>query len=265
MPKKAVLETVSDYVGTITFNRPERGNALSPEILFTLHRLLEKWAGEEAVRCVVITGGEGKAFSSGYDIAAIPTRAAPEMAELIKKHNPLELAFSSVKHFPYPTVALLNGHCFGAGLNLAMCCDLRIAAADVKIGMPPAKLGLVYHPAGLVDFILAAGMSATRELFFTGRTYTAEAALDMGLLNHVVAKDEVFAFTRKMAADIADNAPISLKNNKKILNMLEKAISLTAEDQAEAERLQAEGFASEDLQEGQRAFLEKRKPHFKGK
>lgn len=265
MAEDAILESVKDYVGTITFNRPERRNALSTDMLFTLHLLLEKWAQDGAVRCVVITGGQGKAFSSGYDIASIPTQVSPEMEELIKNHNPLELAFSSLKNFPYPTIAAWNGYAFGAGLNLSMCCDMRIACREAKVGMPPAKLGLVYHPAGLVEFIQAAGMAPTRELFFTARNFTAQEAFEMGLVNHVVPKEELFPFVDAMAAEIASNAPISLRNTKKILNMLEKSISLSAEDKAAAELLQAEGFASEDLREGQMAFMEKRKPNFKGR
>jgi enoyl-CoA hydratase len=265
MANEAVLESVSDFVGTITFNRPERRNALSPYMLFSLHLILEKWARDGEVRCAVITGGEGKAFCSGYDIASIPTDITPEMEDLIRNHNPLELAFSSVKNFPYPTIAAWNGYAFGAGLNLSMCCDIRIAASGIKIGMPPARLGLVYHPAGLIEFIQAAGMAATRELFLTARNFTSEEAFDMGLANHVVAREELFPFVRALAGEIALNAPISLRNTKKILNMLEKSIALSPEDKALAEKLQAEGFASEDLREGQMAFLEKRKPVFRGR
>ncbi len=265
MAENVVLDKVEGFVGTITFNRPERRNALSPDMLFSVHMILERWAREQAVRCVVITGGEGKAFSSGYDIASIPTDVTPEMEELIKKHNPLELCFGTVKNFPYPTIALLNGYAFGAGLNLSMCCDIRVICDEAKIGMPPAKLGLVYHPAGLVEFVQAAGMATTRELFFSGRNFTAAEAFEMGLVSHVKPRAELSAFAYALAAEIAGNAPISLRNTKRILNMLEKAFNISEADRAEAERLQAEGFASEDLREGQMAFLEKRKPVFKGK
>ncbi|MEW5735282.1 MAG: enoyl-CoA hydratase-related protein [Thermodesulfobacteriota bacterium] len=265
MAEQAILSEVKGHVGTITFNRPERRNALSPDMLIGLHLILEKWAEGTEVRCVVVTGGTGKAFCSGYDISAIPTEMSPEMEKVIREHNPLELAFTSMKNFPYPTIAMWNGYCFGAGLNLSMVCDIRTASDTVKLGMPPAKLGLVYHPDGLIEFVQAAGFAATRELFFSGRTISAKLAKEMGLVNHVLPAEELAAFTYELAEEIAGNAPISLKNTKKILNMLEKSFLLSDADRKQAEVLQAEGFASEDLKEGQMAFLEKRKPVFKGR
>ena len=169
MADDVLLETIHGYIGTLTFNRPERRNALSPELLIMLYQALERWAKEEKVRAVVISGGDGKAFCSGFDIAQIPTDISPEMEALLKDNNPLELALSALKNFPYPTIAMWNGYCFGAGLNLSMCCDIRITADDIKIGMPPVKLGVVYHHEGLIQFIQAIGMAATREIFFTGR------------------------------------------------------------------------------------------------
>jgi enoyl-CoA hydratase/carnithine racemase len=131
--------------------------------------------------------------------------------------------------------------------------------------MPPARLGLVYHPEGLVEFVQAIGMAATRELFFTARTYLAQQAKEMGLVSHLVPKDELSGFTYEMAREIASNAPIALKSTKTILNMLEKNMALSADDKAQAQMLQALGFVSEDLKEGQLAFMEKRKPVFKGR
>lgn len=265
MNQDHLLTSINDNVGTITFNRPDRGNALSPEMLIRIHQILTRWADEGPVRCVVISGGQEKAFCSGFDISAIPTQVEPEMEQLIREHNPLELAFKSIKHFPYPTIAMWNGYCFGAGLNLSMVCDIRIAADTVKVGMPPARLGLVYHPEGLVEFVQAIGMAATREIFFTARTYPASQAKEIGLVNHVVPRETLLDFTYAMAGEIASNAPISLKNTKAILAMIEENMMLGPDSKANAERLQAEGFMSDDLREGQMAFLEKRKPLFKGK
>ena len=265
MASDDLLIEVKDFVGTLTFNRPERRNALTPEVLIQFHLILEEWAKGTDVRCVVISGGEGKAFCSGYDITAIPTDVSPEMDELIKKHNPIELAFSSLKQFPYPTIAAWNGYCFGAGLNLSVCCDIRIAVDDTKFGMPPAKLGLVYHPEGLQQFVDALGMSATRELFMTAGTYTSVQAKEMGVVSHLYSKETFWGEVNALSGMIAGNAPISLRNTKKILNMMEGATGLDQEQTEEAGRLQAEGFASEDLKEGQLAFIEKRKPVFKGK
>ena len=143
-----LLTEIRSCIGTITFNRPERKNALSPELLLMVHKTLQEWGLSGEVRVVVITGGPGKAFSSGYDIAAIPTEMNPDLAELMKSHNPLELALNSVEQFPYPTIAMMNGYAFGAGLNLAMCCDMRIAAVRYQCRHAAGKAGAGLPPRG---------------------------------------------------------------------------------------------------------------------
>ena len=266
MTEQSILSTeIRSGVGTITFNRPERKNALSPELLVMLHKTLQEWGQKEDVRVVVITGGFGKAFSSGYDIAAIPTQMTPELAELMKSHNPLEFAFASVSQFPYPTIAMMNGYAFGAGLNLALCCDMRIAVEDVSVGMPPAKLGLVYHPEGIRQFIEVVGMARTREIFFTGRTYKGKDALEMGLVDRLVPDFELASVAYGIAEDIASNAPLSLKGTKRILGMFRQRMRLVEDQMKEAEALINEAFNSNDLKEGQIAFFEKRKPRFTGR
>jgi len=265
MEENDILKKQLDgHVGTLTLNRPERQNALSPDLLIKIHLALKDWEAREAVRVVVITGGEGRAFSSGYEIAAIPTRVTEEEKELLKQANPLELALSTVKNFPYPTIAMMNGHAFGAGLNLCMCCDIRIAADDIKVGMPPAKLGLVYHPEGLRQFLEVIGMARTREVFFTGRTYEGRELREMGLADHLVPRSDLKATVYKMADEIAANAPLSLKGIKKILNFFGSSLRIGPEELQEAERIITEAFNSQDLKEGQAAFFEKRRPVFKG-
>lgn len=266
MNEQAILLTdVSSHVGTITFNRPERKNALSPELLLMIHATLSEWARTDEVRCVVMTGGGGKAFSSGYDIASIPTEMTPELSELMKTGNPLEFALNTVAGYPYPTIAMLNGYAFGAGLNLAMCCDMRIAVEDVRVGMPPAKLGLVYHPEGLRQFMEVLGMARTREIFCTGRTYHGREALHMNLVDRLVPEGEIVSFTYGLAAEIAQNAPLSLKGTKRILTMFSERMRLSEDQMKQAEKLINEAFNSDDLKEGQRAFFEKRTPRFQGK
>ena len=124
-----------DRIGVLIFNRPERRNALSPRLLIAVHESLEAWAGEDEIRTVVIRGAGEKAFSAGYDILAIPTDVTPETASRLRDRNPLQLALESVKNFPYPTIAMLNGHCFGGAVHLALCCDLRIGADDIAVGI----------------------------------------------------------------------------------------------------------------------------------
>ncbi|MCU0600025.1 MAG: enoyl-CoA hydratase-related protein [Desulfobacterales bacterium] len=265
MPDIILIKEISNHVGTLTFNRPRQGNALSIELLADLHLTLKLWAEADAVRAVVITGNSDKAFSSGFDIASIPTEMTPETAEFLKTSNPLELALNSVKEFPYPVIAMINGYCFGAGLNLAMCCDIRIGADHIKAGMPPVKLGLVYHPQGLSQFIEVIGMAKTREIFLTGHTYAGKEVLEMGLVDHLVPAEALSERVYAMAAEIAKNAPLSLKGTKKILNMIGRYSLIGPEYAQTADNLIAEAFNSDDLKEGQTAFLQKRTPVFKGK
>ena len=238
---------------------------MSPDLLVDLHLTLKNWAEEDTVRVVVITGNSEKAFSSGYDILSIPTELSPEAAELLKTNNPLELALDSIKKFPFPVIAMINGYCFGAGLNLAMCCDIRIGADHIKAGMPPVKLGLVYHPEGLSQFIEVIGMAKSREIFLTGHTYTGCEVKEMGLVDHLVPADKLSETVYTMADEISKNAPLALKGTKKILNMIGKYALIGPEFMNDAHGLISEAFNSDDLKEGQTAFIEKRNPVFTGK
>ncbi len=264
MDSDALIKQRKGNVATLIFNRPERKNALSPELLVNLHMTLKEWEKEDAIRAVVIRGHGDKSFSSGFDISSIPTEVPPEMAEVMKNENPVELALNSVKNYPYPTIAMMNGYAFGAALNLAMCCDIRIGVDDIRIGMPPSKLGIVYHPEGIKQFVEVLGMARTREIFFTGRSYKGVDAKEMGLVDHLVPQSDLESVVYGYAEEIAGNAPLSLKGTKKVINMLGQSTFFKDSDLKEAETLILEAFNSEDLKEGQTAFLEKRKPVFRG-
>ncbi len=254
-----------ESIGILRFNRPERRNALSPQLLLRLHETLAGWARENEIRAVVITGAGEKAFSSGYDILAIPTDVTPEMAQRIRDGNPLELALGSVKNFPYPTIAMVNGHCFGGALNLALCCDIRIGADDIAVGMPAARLGVVYPCDGIAQFAQVLGMARAREVFFAARTYRGAEVQAMGLVDRLVPRAELEATTYALAEEIAGNAPLALKGIKRTLNLIEAAAPLAADARRECEALMAAAFQSEDIKEAQLAFIEKRKPSFVGR
>jgi len=263
--EKSLLIEKRGLLAIITFNRPEKRNALSPLLLLRLHRVLQDFSKEDNIRCVILRGAGDTSFSSGYDISAIPTKISPEDRETLKKHNPLDLALNTVKNFQYPTIAMINGYGYGAGFNLCVCCDIRIAADDVKLGMTPAKLGLIYNPGGLQQFIEAFGISKTKEIFFTAKTYQGKELIEKGFVDYLLPRNELEPFTFKYAEQITENAPLSLKGMKKIINMFGDSMSLNEERIKEAEKIVRACFQSDDLKEGQTAFLEKRKPKFTGK
>jgi len=265
MSDGVLLTEVRERVGTITINRPEKGNSLTVEVLRGLMGTLAEWAKGEACRVVVMRGAGEKAFCGGFEVGAIPTDAGHENAAVFMTENPVEGALAALKDYPYPTIAMLNGYAVGSGFNLAMCCDLRLAADHVRMGIPPAKLGLVYPPDGLRQVVEAIGMARAREVFFTGRIYGPAEVREMGLVHHMMPAADLEKAVYELAREIADNAPLSLKGIKRILAMIASASAFNASDREEAQRLVAESFMSQDAREGQAAFLQKRKPEFKGK
>ncbi len=252
-------------IGTIIINRPDRRNALSPLMLFKMAELLAELQKGDEIRCVVIRGAGDKAFSAGYDISDLPVDLSPEMAEAFRTKNPLRTALKAIIDFPYPVIAMINGHAIGAGCELAMTCDIRVAAEGAKLAMPPAKLGIVYHWGGVFQFINTAGLANAKEMFFTGRAYEAQRAREMGLVNYVVPAEKLVSFTYEMAQEISENAPLSLKGLKTIFNKYLFNQKVSPEDVREMEEIVDRAFHSEDIKEGQRAFQEKRKPVFKGR
>ncbi len=265
MENNELIVEKKGYIATLSINRPEKRNALSPDLLIKIYQVLDEFSKGDDVRTVIIRGAGDKSFSSGYDITAIPTKASADVLLNMKVENPLDLALTTIKNFPYPTIAMFNGYVYGAGFNLSICCDIRIAADDIKMCMPPAKLGAVYHAAGVQQFIEAYGISLTKEIFFTARTYKGKELVERGLVDYLVPKEDLESFTYEYAEQIIKNAPLSLKGTKKIINMFCENIALNEEQSSEADKLTYMAFQSDDLKEGQTAFLEKRKPVFTGK
>ena len=265
MEEKLLLIEKKERICTITLNRPARRNALSPALLFELGDTLNRLKEEGEIRCLVIRGAGEAAFSSGYDISAIPINMTPEEAEAFRARNPLQVGLGAVIDFPYPVIAMINGHAFGAGCELAMCCDIRIATERARLSMPPAKLGVIYHSSGIFRFINIVGLANAKEMFFTGRAYEASRAREMGLVNYVVPADRLSSFTYEMAQEISENAPLSLRGLKIVFNKCLQYQKIDPQDDREIEALRDQAFNSEDLKEGQRAFQEKRKPVFKGR
>jgi enoyl-CoA hydratase/carnithine racemase len=252
---KLLLDEPADGVTRLTISNTERRGALDHEIL---DALAETVRTVEA-RCLVIAG-EGSMFSAGYDIGNLDQQSFEQQAERLVAH-PFHAAIEALEGYPYPVVAQVNGHAIGGGLELAITCDMRVAARGVKLGMPPAKLGLIYSHTGLKKFLEICGLANTNELFFVGSNVDADRGERMGLVNHVVEPEELEDRVLELAGEIAANAPISLAGNKRIIRTLREAPSaLSPELERELVELRESCFRTEDFREGVRAFGEKRRP-----
>jgi enoyl-CoA hydratase/carnithine racemase len=260
---KLLLDFPAEAVVRIRLSNPERRNALDHEILDALAETLPRLDQGIETRCLLITGAP-PVFSAGYDIAAFPDETFERDAEALVAH-PFHRALEALASHPWPTVAAINGHCLGGGLELAITCDLRICAAGAKLGMPPAKLGLVYGHTGLRKFLDVVGLARTKELFLTGRNFEAERAEQIGLVHEVVEPEELERTSVQLAAEIAANAPLSMRGNKSAIELLNASPVLTEQQEAGLISLRESCFSSEDLREGIRAFAEKRKPEWQGK
>ena len=260
---KLLLDRPAEAVVRLRISNPERRNALDHEILDAIAEVMPQLDRGIETRCVLITGAP-PVFSAGYDIAAIPEETFERDAEALVAH-PFHAAMEAISRHPWPTVAAINGHCLGGGLELAITCDLRICAAGAMLGMPPAKLGLIYGHTGLRKFLDTIGLARTKELFLIGRNVEAERAERIGLVNEVVSDDRLAHEAVQLAAAIAANAPLSMRGNKSAIDLLNAAPVLSEQQEAGLIALRESCFASADLREGIRAFAEKRRPEWTGR
>ena len=257
-----ILAEVRDGVGWLTINNPARRNAVSLEMLQAMGSAIEGFAADDAVRCVVIHGAGDKAFASGADISQFEKNRADAAAA-----DAYAAISKGVRHqllsFEKPLIAMVRGYCMGGGLGLAMTADLRIAADDAIFAIPAARLSIAYDVINITNLVNLVGPSRAKEILLTAKRYDAQQALAMGLVNQVVPVAELEAAVADVTSRLVENAPLSMRASKLTIDQVVKDAG--DRDRALIESLSKACFASDDYREGRTAFMEKRKPAFRGR
>ena len=250
-------------IGWLIFNRPDKRNAVGIETWQLMQEYAKDLAADDSIRVVILRGAGEQAFVAGADISQFKDRRR-NMEDEAEYRKIGARGRDALAALSKPLLAMIHGYCVGGGVSIAIGCDIRIASDDARFGIPAARLGLGYHYSGMEQLMALIGPSHTKEIFFTARTdWSAQDALRMGLVNQVVPKAELEAFTREYAHTIARNAPLTLRSAKASVNELLRPSE--KRDLAMLERLIADCFNSQDYQEGVRAFSEKRRPQFQGR
>ncbi len=257
-----ILKTITEGVGVVTFNNPEKRNAMSLEMWQGLGQALTELRDDPDVRVVVLVGAGDKAFVSGADISQFEkTRHNAAASEEYSKKS--EAQRGLLGNYPKPTIACIRGFCLGGGMQVAMLTDIRIAAEDSQFGIPAAKLGIAYGYDGLRNLVSLVGPSWARLIMYTGMRIPSAEALRIGLVDRVLPNGELWDATMEIARTISGNAPLAIKAAKITIAQVLK--DPAARDMAAIKQIGLECMDSEDFREGRRAFMEKRKPKFQGK
>jgi len=258
---KLIVEKNSG-IGRITFNNPDKLNAMSFEMWRDIPVVLDDFSTDPEIRVVIVSGNGKKAFCAGADISEFKENRSSEddIAEYQKAVLRASEALASVE---IPTIAKIGGYCVGGGVGIALCCDLRISNDQSRFGVPAAKLGLGYKLEGLQRLVDVVGPAMAKEIFYTARQFNADEALAMGLVNRVLPATVLDSFVEDYGQRISENAPLTIRAAKIVI--AESLKSRETRDEELAERVVDECFESADYLEGQKAFMEKRKPRFLGK
>lgn len=260
LPTEKMLARIEGPIGWMTFNNPARRNAVSLEMWEAIPTILDRFENDPAVRVIVLHGTGEAAFVAGADISQFEkSRSSAESNAQYDRTS--EAASRRLYDCSKPTIAMIHGYCIGGGVAIAVCCDLRIAADNAKFGIPAVRLGLGYGHKGVTKLMDLVGPSYTKEIFFTARHFSAAEAQTMGLVNRVVPLAELEPYVRNYCATIADNAPMTIHALKRTVGELVKGAGA---DLALSDRLVKACFESQDFVEGRRAFMEKRRPVFRG-
>lgn len=256
------LSRKEDGIGWMTFNNPERHNALSVEMRLAVIDVLTDFRNDDDIRVVVMTGAGGRSFVSGADISQFEKqRATPEQqAEYAALSGRMDEAMTGLGK---PLIAMIKGFCLGGGLGVALNADIRVASSDSRFGIPAARLSIGYPYGSIRKLMALVGPAYAKEILFTAKRYPADAALRMGLINDVVEPDKLEESVHELATTICANAPLTIRASKAIVEEL-----LKNEDEHDLDlcaELVRRCMESEDFVEGRRAFMEKRRPRFSGK
>lgn len=249
-------------IGWLTFNNPERRNAVSIDMWEAIPQVLDRFEQDPEIRVIVLKGEGDKAFVSGADVSQYEKQRSS--AEGIQYYEEIASRVQDrLQGCDKVLVAMIRGYCLGAGINISLCCDLRIAAEDARLGIPAAKLGLGYRASSLKNLVDTVGPAYAREVLVTGRQFKADEAKAMGLVHRVTPVAELEPLVLEYCAMVSENAPLTIRASKRIVRELLKPGA--AFDAQACAALVKQCFDSQDYIEGRRAFMEKRKPVFQGK
>ena len=256
---ETILVERRDRVAIITINRPEKRNALNIQTRAEGAAALDELRADDSIRVVVFTGAGDKAFIAGADIAEFANRTALTQRQVMMERS----LFNAIDSFPKPIIAMVNGYCLGGGCEIALACDIRIASDRASFGQPEINLGIIPGGGGTQRLTKLVGEGKAMEMILSGAIVDAQSALSMGLVNHVVAADQLETRTMEIANRIAEKSPIALRLAKEAVKLASRS-NLDEGLRREID-LFALCFSSEDKDEGVKAFLEKRQPEFKGR
>ena len=261
MTTEKMLSRIEEGVGYITFNNPDKHNAVSIEMWDALEKILDNFKNSNKIRVIVLNGAGGKSFVSGADISKFDKERSSKEA-VLSYNKRTQKVYELLESFPKPTIAMIDGYCIGGGLNLAVCCDIRICSEKSKFAMPAAKLSLGYPFSSIKRLFDVMGPGMAKHFMFTAEKISATEALACGLVQKLISEDSLDSYVKDYALTIANNAPLTIKAMKQI--GIEILKNPDERDLLLCEKLASACFDSEDYKEGRKAFMEKRKPNFKG-
>lgn len=255
-----ILKDVKDGIGVLTLNNPARRNALSLELCDELEAALTDFAAKKIPVIVIRAARDAKVWSAGHDITQLPKVHHDPLAY----DSPMEVAFRKIQSYPGPVIAMIQGSVWGGATDLAVTCDLAVGDETATFAITPVKMGLPYNASGIMHFINRVGSNIAKEMFFTAEPVKAERAYHFGILNHLVRSAEIEEFTFKLARTIAANSPLAVSVVKEQFRILSEAHPISPESFERIQALRRKVYNSGDYEEGIKAFMEKRKPQFKG-